>query len=92
MYSNFFTGVYGNYLKTSIRNAGLDPDNLPVNNEKTMNFSAGQAGKAKAWKDIWGSGQGIGAVDQVLSVKKLVNKLHGEYTAARVRLGYSSNF
>jgi len=56
-----------------------------------MNFSAGQAGKAKAWKDIWGSGQGIGAVDQILPVKKLVDKLNREYTAARLRLGYSSN-
>jgi nitronate monooxygenase len=91
VYSNFFTGVYGNYLKTSIRNAGLDPENLPVNHEKTMNFSAGQAGKAKAWKDIWGSGQGIGAIDQVLTTKKFVSKLHSEYIAARERLGYASN-
>jgi nitronate monooxygenase len=88
VYSNFFTGVYGNYLKTSIRNAGLDPDNLPVNDEKLMNFSAGQAGKAKAWKDIWGSGQGIGSVNQVLSTRQLVKKLNSEYLAAQFRLGY----
>jgi nitronate monooxygenase len=88
VYSNFFTGVYGNYLKASIRNAGLDPENLPVNEEKTMNFSSGQAGKPKVWKDIWGSGQGIGAINQVLSTKQFVSKLHGEYVAARRRLGY----
>jgi nitronate monooxygenase len=88
VYSNLFTGVYGNYLKTSIRNAGLDPENLPVNDEKIMNFSAGQAGKSKVWKDIWGSGQGIGAVDQVLSTKQLVNRLNREYVAARDRLGF----
>ncbi len=88
VYSNFFTGVYGNYLKTSIRNAGLDPDNLPAIDEKLMNFSAGQAGKAKAWKDIWGSGQGIGAVKQVLSTQQLVKKLTVEYLAAYVRLGH----
>jgi nitronate monooxygenase len=87
VYSNFFTGVYGNYLKASIRNAGLDPENLPVNEEKTMNFSSGQAGKPKVWKDIWGSGQGIGAISQVLSTKQFVSKLHGEYVAARRRLG-----
>jgi len=87
VYSNFFTGVYGNYLKTSIRNAGLDPENLSVNEEKTMNFSTVQAGKPKAWKDIWGSGQGIGAVDQVLSTKQFVEKLSIEYLAAHVRLG-----
>jgi nitronate monooxygenase len=91
VYSNFFTGVYGNYLKTSIRNAGLDPENLPISEEKTMNFSSGQAGKPKAWKDIWGSGQGIGAIDQVLTTKKFVGKLQSEYIAARERLGYVSN-
>ena len=90
VYSNFFSGVYGNYLKTSIRNAGLDPENLPANEEKTMNFSTGQAGKPKVWKDIWGSGHGIGAIDQVLSTKQFVNKLHSEYVAARGRLGLAS--
>ena len=90
VYSNFFSGVYGNYLKTSIRNAGLDPENLPVNEEKTMNFSSGQAGKPKVWKDIWGSGHGIGAIDQVLSTKQFVNKLHSEYVAARGRLEFAS--
>jgi nitronate monooxygenase len=57
-----------------------------------MNFSSGQAGKPKAWKDIWGSGQGIGAIDQVLSTKEFVSKLHSEYIAARERLGYASNY
>ena len=89
VYSNFFTGVYGNYLKTSIRNAGLDPENLPINDEKTMNFSSGQAGKPKAWKDIWGSGHGIGAIDRVLPTKEFVEKLQLEYAAARERLNIS---
>ncbi len=87
VYSNLFTGVHGNYLKPSIRNAGLDPDNLPVSDPSKMNFG-GDA--KKAWKDIWGCGQGIGAVDKVRTTAEFVAKLKGEYFAARKRLGLQS--
>ena len=83
VYSNLFTGVHGNYLAPSIRAAGLDPDNLPVSDPSKMNFG-GDA--KKAWKDIWGCGQGIGAITAVLSTAELVAKLRNEYTAARARL------
>lgn len=84
VYSNLFTGVHGNYLKPSIRNAGLDPDNLPVSDPSKMNFG-GDA--KKAWKDIWGCGQGIGAVDKVRSTAEFVGQLKAQYAAARQRLG-----
>jgi nitronate monooxygenase len=87
VYSNLFTGVHGNYLRGSIEAAGLDPDNLPEGDLKTMNFGGGNTSKAKAWRDIWGSGQGIGAVDRVESVADRVDRLEREYNAARVRLG-----
>ena len=83
VYSNLFTGVHGNYLAPSIRAAGLDPENLPVSDPSKMNFG-GDA--KKAWKDIWGCGQGIGAITAVLSTAELVAKLRSEYTAARARL------
>ena len=83
VYSNLFTGVHGNYLAPSIRAAGLDPDNLPVSDPSKMNFG-GDA--KKAWKDIWGCGQGIGAITAVLSTAELVAKLRSEYMAARARL------
>ena len=83
VYSNLFTGVHGNYLAPSIRASGLDPDNLPESDPSKMNFG-GDA--KKAWKDIWGCGQGIGAVDAVLSTADLVAKLKREYAAARARL------
>ena len=83
VYSNLFTGVHGNYLKGSIRNAGLDPDALPEGDLRTMNFG-GDA--PKAWRDIWGSGQGIGAVRQVLPARELVARLVAEYARARARL------
>ncbi|NKI92446.1 nitronate monooxygenase family protein [Rhizobacter sp. SG703] len=83
VYSNLFTGVHGNYLKGSIVKAGLDPDNLPESDPSKMNFG-GDA--RKAWKDIWGCGQGIGAIDKVLPARALVERLHGEYEAARRRL------
>jgi nitronate monooxygenase len=83
IYSNLFTGVHGNYLAPSIRAAGMDPDHLPVSDPSTMNFG-GDA--QKAWKDIWGCGQGIGAVDKVQSAGAYVAKLRGEYDAARSRL------
>ena len=87
IYSNLFTGVHGNYLRGSIAAAGLDPDNLPEGDLKTMNFGGGEnASKAKAWRDIWGSGQGIGAVQQVEPVAARVDRLEREYRAARARL------
>jgi nitronate monooxygenase len=83
VYSNLFTGVHGNYLAPSIKSAGLDPANLPVSDPSTMNFG-GDA--KKAWKDIWGCGQGIGAVDAVVSTADFVAKLKQQYAAARARL------
>ena len=91
VYSNLFTGVHGNYLKPSIRNAGLDPDNLPVSDPSKMNFGNVDGGGAKkAWKDIWGCGQGIGAIDKVRTTAEFVAKLKAEYLAARKRLGLQS--
>jgi nitronate monooxygenase len=87
IYSNLFTGVHGNYLRGSIERAGLDPDNLPEGNLKTMNFGGDNGSKAKAWRDIWGSGQGIGAVDKIESVATRVDRLAAQYAAARQRLG-----
>ena len=83
IYSNLFTGVHGNYLAPSIRAAGLDPDNLPESDPSKMNFG-GDA--KKAWKDIWGCGQGIGAVDAIVPAAELVERLGREYQAARKRL------
>jgi nitronate monooxygenase len=83
--SNLFTGVFGNYLRPSIVNAGMDPDNLPNGDVKTMNFGSGDGSKAKAWRDIWGSGQGIGAIKAVSSTADYVAKLKGEYDAAKAR-------
>ncbi len=86
VYSSLFTGVHGNYLKPSIRAAGLDPDNLPESDPSKMSFGGGEGSKSKAWKDIWGCGQGIGAVDQVVPTRELVARLAREYAAARQRL------
>ena len=86
VYSNLFTGVHGNYLRGSIAAAGMDPDNLPEGDLKTMDFGGGNSAKPKAWKDIWGSGQGIGAVDQVESVSARVDRLDREYRAAKARI------
>lgn len=82
VYSNLFTGVHGNYLAPSIRAAGMDPDNLPVSDPSKMNFGSDR----KAWKDIWGCGQGIGAIRSVTSTAELVARLRREYEAARARL------
>ena len=82
IYSNLFTGVHGNYLAPSIRAAGLDPENLPVSDPSKMNFGTDR----KAWKDIWGCGQGIGAIRAVTSTAELVARLRSEYEAARARL------
>lgn len=83
IYTNLFTGVHGNYLKQSIINAGLDPDQLPVADKSAMNFGGGSA---KAWRDIWGVGQGIGLIDDVPTVAEMVDRLALQYAAARARL------
>lgn len=85
VYSNYFTGIHGNYLKSSIRAAGMDPDNLPVADPSKMDFEKATTG-AKAWKDIWGCGQGIGAVKAIEPVAAVVDRLEKEYKAARSRL------
>ena len=81
VYSSLFTGVWGNYLKGSVRNAGMDPDNLPVGDVSTMNFASGSS-KPKAWKTIWGSGQGIGAVKAIEPAGAIVDRIAAEYAAA----------
>ena len=84
VYTNLFTGVHGNYLKKSIVAAGLDPDNLPVSDKSKMSFGSGSA---KAWRDIWGAGQGVGLMDDVPTVAEIVERLKQQYQAARERLG-----
>ena len=84
VYSNLFTGVHGNYLRGSIAASGLDPDNLPQGDLKTMDFAGGAA--AKAWRDIWGSGQGIGAIDKVQPAADYVARLAAEYRQAKAKL------
>ena len=87
VYSNFYTGVHGNYLKGSIVNAGMDPDNLPESDPSKMNFGSGDgSNSAKAWRDIWGCGQGIGHVRQVVPAAELIARLKREYAEARARL------
>jgi nitronate monooxygenase len=83
VYTNLFTGVHGNYLRKSIVNAGLDPDALPESDKTKMSFGSGSA---KAWRDIWGAGQGVGLMDDVPSVAEMVGRLKAEYDAARRRL------
>jgi nitronate monooxygenase len=92
IYSNLFTGVHGNYLRSSIEKAGLDPDNLPESDPSKMNFGSGGNTKAKAWKDIWGSGQGIGPIKQVGSVEDLVARFEREYHAAKARMLANSDY
>ncbi len=89
VYTNYFTGVLGNYLKSSIAAQGLDPENLPLSDASKMNFGEGSA-KPKSWKDIWGSGQGIGAVKAVVSAGELVDRIAAEYAQARARLDLST--
>jgi nitronate monooxygenase len=84
IYTNLFTGVHGNYIRESIVNAGLDPDALPESDKTRMNFASD---KGKAWKDIWGAGQGVGLMDDVPSVSELVRRLSKEYDDAKARLG-----
>ncbi len=90
VYSNFYTGIHGNYLKGSIRNSGMDPDNLPQSDPSKMNFASGEsANAAKAWKDIWGCGQGIGAIREVMPAAALVERFKREYAQAKASIGAS---
>ncbi len=89
VYTNLFSGVHGNYLRQSIEQSGLDPDNLPEGNKSTMAFDKATAtgsSKPKVWKDIWGAGQGVGAIDSIPAVADLVDKLESEFNAAKARL------
>ena len=86
VYSDLFTGIHGNYLKGSIVRAGLDPDSLERSDPSAMKFGSGEGGSAKAWKDIWGSGQGIGAIDRVRPAAELVDILAAQYAEAKARI------
>ncbi|MEM8650880.1 MAG: nitronate monooxygenase family protein [Pseudomonadota bacterium] len=86
VYTNLFTGVHGNYLKPSIEASGMDPDNLPESDPSAMNFGSGGNTKAKAWKDIWGCGQGIGAIKSVGPASELIERLVREYDEAKARV------
>ncbi len=92
VYSDLFTGVKGNYLRKSIENAGMDPDNLPQGDYKTMDFGSGGNTEKKAWKDIWGCGQGIGLINDVMSVQDMVDQFTTEYRAARESLKERFNY
>jgi len=89
VYSNLFTGVHGNYLRSSIISAGLDPDNLPDGDVSTMKFGS-DGSSAKAWRDVWGCGQGIGAIKAVQSTRGTVQQLAAEYEDALRALGQAS--
>ncbi|TVP88929.1 MAG: nitronate monooxygenase [Pseudomonadaceae bacterium] len=86
VYSNLFTGVHGNYLRGSIEKSGLDPNNLPEGDKSTMKFGSGGSSKSKAWRDIWGAGQGVGNIEQVQSTAEVVAELKADYLAARSRI------
>ncbi|SDT95698.1 NAD(P)H-dependent flavin oxidoreductase [Halopseudomonas salegens] len=86
VYSNLFTGVHGNYLRGSIEKSGLDPNNLPEGDKSSMKFGSGGSNKSKAWRDIWGAGQGVGNIDRVQSTAEVVAELKQDYLAARKRL------
>ena len=86
VYSSLFTGVHGNYLKGSIEKAGLDPNNLPTADKSTMNFGSGGNTDAKAWKDIWGAGQGVGSVHDAPSIQDIVDQFKSEYDEAQTRV------
>lgn len=92
VYTNLFTGVHGNYLRPSIEAAGMDPDNLPTADKSKMNFGSGGNSKAKAWKDIWGSGQGIGSIEKVQSVDEVLEELKAQYAEARQGLFAGVNY
>lgn len=87
VYSSLFTGVHGNYLKGSIEKAGLDPNNLPSADKKSMNFGSGGNTEAKAWKDIWGAGQGVGSVHDAPTMQEIVDQFAVEYAQAQKRVG-----
>lgn len=86
VYTNLFTGVHGNYLRASIIAAGLDPDNLPQSDPSKMNFGSGGSSSAKVWRDIWGSGQGIAPIREVVATSRLVDRLVAEYVLAQANL------
>jgi nitronate monooxygenase len=86
VYSDFFSGVRGNYLRGSIVASGLDPDNLPSGDKSTMKYGSEGSSRAKAWRDIWGAGQGVGSIDEVTSARDVIEQLGREYEAARSRL------
>jgi len=86
VYSSLFSGVPANYLKGSIRRSGLDPDNLPQGEKTTMNFGGGEYSKTKAWRDIWGAGQGTGAITDIPSTAEVVARLQREYAEAKQAL------
>lgn len=92
VYSSLFTGVHGNYLAPSIAKAGMDPNNLPEGDKATMSFQAGESSKAKAWKDVWGSGQGIGAIKTRMPAAQYVSQLRREYEEAKAKLAKSSAY
>ena len=87
VYTPYFTGVSGSYLKGSITNSGLDPDNLPEVDKTKMNFSSDGSSSKKAWRDIWGAGQGVGTIDDILPARDLVLRMEQEYKAAKARIG-----
>ena len=86
VYSSLFSGVHGNYLKPSVANAGFDPDNLPEGDKATMDFAKAQKPDAKAWRDIWGAGQGVGTIDDILPTRDLVLRMEKEYLDAKARI------
>ncbi len=86
VYTSLFTGIHGSYLRGSIENAGLDPDNLPTGDKQDMNFGSGGNTEAKAWRDIWSAGQGVGNIDRVLKVGDLVDEMAEEYRSTADRL------
>jgi nitronate monooxygenase len=90
IYTNLFTGVHGNYLRASITAAGLDPDNLPTADKSAMNFGSGSSRREKAWRDIWGAGQGAGQIHDVPTTAELVARLEREYRAARARVAIAA--
>ncbi|AXY43371.1 nitronate monooxygenase family protein [Halomonas sp. JS92-SW72] len=85
VYSDLFTGVHGNYLRASIERAGLDPDDLPTGDKRQMRYGSGGGSKPRAWRDIWGAGQGVGAIQSRQSVAEIVDELERDYRAARRR-------
>lgn len=90
VYTNLFTGVHGNYLRGSIENVGLDPDNLVESDKSKMNIGSKGSAKGKAWKDVWGAGQGVGNINAIVSVAEAVSQLRSEYTEAREKIKANS--